>query len=100
RERSTDTKKISHDLYRSGKSISEIATERGFSLMTIETHLSHYVTSGEIDVNEFVSEEKQELITAAANKYGRLGLKQLKDNLPGNISYMEIKMMVAALNRE
>lgn len=100
RERSTDTKKISYDLYRSGKSLSEIATERGFSLMTIETHLSHYVTTGEIDVNEFVSRDKQALITEAANKYGRMGLKLLKDNLPGNISYMEIKMMVAALNRE
>lgn len=98
RERATDTKKISYDLYRSGKSISEIAAERGFSLMTIETHLSHYVTTGEIDVNEFVSQDKQELITEAANKYGRMGLKLLKDNLPGNISYMEIKMMVAALN--
>jgi ATP-dependent DNA helicase RecQ len=99
RERATDTKKTSYDMYRSGKSISEIADERGFSFMTIEAHLSHYVTSGELDVNEFVSEEKQELITEAANKYGRLGLKMLKDNLPGNISYTEIKMMVAALNR-
>jgi ATP-dependent DNA helicase RecQ len=99
RERATDTKKISYDLYRSGKSISDIAADRGFSMMTIETHLSHYVTTGEIDVNEFVSQDKQELITAAANKYGRSGLKLLKDNLPGNISYMEIKMMVAALNR-
>jgi ATP-dependent DNA helicase RecQ len=80
-------------------SITEIAAQRGFSFMTIEAHLSYYVTSGELDVNEFVSEEKQELITAAANKYGRLGLKMLKDNLPDGISYMEIKMMVAALNR-
>lgn len=100
RERATDTKRISYEMYRSGLSIPEIAAERGFSFMTIEAHLSHYVTTGELDVNEFVSEEKQELITQAANKYGRLGLKMLKDNLPGSISYTEIKMMVAALNRE
>jgi ATP-dependent DNA helicase RecQ len=99
RERASDTKKISYDLYRSGKSISEIAEDRGFSMMTIETHLSYYVSTGEIDINEFVSTDKQEQITAAANKYGRAGLKLLKDNLPGNISYMEIKMMVAALSR-
>jgi hypothetical protein len=36
-----------------------------------------------LNVNEFVSEDKQELITEAANKYGRMGLKMLKDNLPG-----------------
>jgi ATP-dependent DNA helicase RecQ len=100
REKATDTKKISYDMYRLGKTISEIADERGFSLMTIEAHISHYVTTGDIDVHELVSADKQERITVAANKYGRMGLKLLKDNLPGNISYMEIKMVVAALNRE
>ncbi len=99
RERTTDTKKISYEMYRAGSTLPEIAAARGFSLMTIEAHLSHFVTTGELDVNEFVSEEKQEMIRAAANKYGRLGLKMLKDNLPDRINYLEIKMTVAALNR-
>jgi ATP-dependent DNA helicase RecQ len=96
RERASDTKRISYELYRSGKTIKEVATERSLAITTIETHLSYYITSGELDVNDFVPLDKQELI-AAAEKYGRLGLKLLKDNLPEEISYMEIKMTVASL---
>ncbi len=98
RERASDTKRISYEMYRSGKTISEIATERSLALTTIETHLSYYITTGELDVNIFVKPDKQELIAAAVIKYGRLSLKLLKDNLPEEISYGEIRMMVAHLN--
>ena len=97
RERASDTKKISYEMYRSGKTISDIATERGFAQTTIETHLSYYVTTGELDVNSFVPLDKQELIAEAVLKYGNLSLKLLKDNLPEEISYGEIRMMVAHL---
>jgi ATP-dependent DNA helicase RecQ len=98
REKASDTKKVSYDMYRSGKTISEIAAERELALTTIETHLSYYVGTGDLDINEMVKEDKQELIAAAAIKYGRLSLKLLKDNLPDGISYGEIRMMVAYLN--
>jgi ATP-dependent DNA helicase RecQ len=97
RERASDTKRISYDLYRSGKTIRDVATERSLAITTIETHLSYFITTGELDVNDFVPLDKQELIAAAAEKYGRLGLKLLKDNLPEEISYMEIKMALASL---
>jgi ATP-dependent DNA helicase RecQ len=97
RERASDTKRVSYEMYRSGKTIPEIAAERELALTTIETHLSYYVGLGELDVNIFVPVAKQELIESAANKYGRLSLKLLKDNLPGEISYMEIRMTVAAI---
>jgi ATP-dependent DNA helicase RecQ len=97
RERASDTKRISYELYRSGKTIKEVSAERSLTITTIETHLSYYITSGELDVNDFVSLDKQELIASATEKYGRLSLKLLKDNLPEEISYMEIRMTVASL---
>ncbi|NCI52120.1 DNA helicase RecQ [Sediminibacterium roseum] len=97
RERSSDTKRTSFEMYRSGKSVREIAGERSLSITTVETHLSHFVTTGELDVNDFVSPRKQELIASATEKYGRLGLRLLKDNLPEEISYLEIKMTIASL---
>ena len=100
KERASDTKKLSYDLYRSGKTIKEIAAERSLAITTVETHLSHYITTGELDVNDFVPLDKQELISSAAEKYGRLGLKLLKDNLPEEISYMEIRMTVASLGAQ
>jgi ATP-dependent DNA helicase RecQ len=99
RERASDTKRVSFDMFRSGNSLEDIAENRQLSVSTIETHLSYYITTGELDINEIVSEDKQELIAQAMQKFGRLGLRQLKDNLPEEISYGEIKMMAALTGR-
>lgn len=100
KERASDTKRASYEMYRGGNTIAEIAESRQLAITTIETHLSYYITTGELDINEFVPEDKQELIAAAISKYGRLSLKQLKDNLPEEISYGQIRMMAAFSGRD
>ena len=99
RERASDTKRISLELYNRDRSIADIAAERQLAVTTVETHLSYYITTGELNINDFVPYDKQELIEPAVTKYGRLSLKLLKDNLPEEISYGEIRMMVAHLSR-
>jgi ATP-dependent DNA helicase RecQ len=64
---------------------------------SIETHLSYYVGTGELDIDTMVAPDKQELIKEAAARFGRLSLKLLKDNLPEEISYTDIKMVLAHL---
>ena len=91
-----DTKTISFEMYKSGKDIAAIAKERNFAFTTIESHLSFYVASGEIVIDELVSKEKQKLIIGAVAQYGSQNLKTLSDNLPTNISYGEIRMVLAA----
>lgn len=95
RERATETKRISYDMYLSGKALDEIAAERGLAVTTIETHLAYYISTGELKLESFVSHQKEQLIRAAIEKYGRLSLKLLKDNLPDNISYGEIRFVAA-----
>ncbi len=97
KERPSDTKRMSYELYKAGNAIEEIAAERQLSVSTIETHLSFYVSTGELDIDTVVPIDKQELIKKAAMQYGRLSLKLLKDNLPEEISYAEIKMTLAHL---
>ena len=92
----TDTKTLSFTLFKEGKSISEIAKERNLSISTIEGHLAWYVGSGEIEINKMVSLEKQLLIKAAAKTHGSQSHKTLKDNLPDNISYGEIRLVLAS----
>ena len=92
----TDTKTVSYNLFREGKSIEEIARERNFTVSTIEGHLVWFVVNGDIDVNKIVSMEKQLLIKGAAKSYGSANHKILKDNLPATISYSEIKLVIAA----
>lgn len=96
RERETDTKKTSLDLYKGGMSIEAIAAQRVLSPNTIESHLSYYVAKGELDINGLIPADKRELIEAAILKYGKESLRQLKENLPEEISYGDIKLTLAA----
>ena len=94
-EKKIDTKTLSFNLYKSGKSIAEIAKERSFNAATIEGHLAFFIGTGDLDINNFVSKEKQEQIRLAASIHGTLSHKNLLDNLPAGISYGELKMVLA-----
>jgi ATP-dependent DNA helicase RecQ len=97
-ERPTDTRRISFTLFKQGKTIAEIAEERSLTVNTIESHLSYYVTSGDLMIDDLVNAQKQKAIQKAAEIYGAAnGLKVLKDNLPEEISYGEIRMVLAAI---
>ena len=90
-----DTKAATYDLYKEGKSIEEISNERNLVKATIEGHLAHYVFTGEINIDDVVSKQKQQLIKDAVLIHGLLSHKTLIDNLPKDISYGEIKMVLA-----
>ena len=93
----TDTKTASFNLFRVGKSIEEIAIERNMAASTIEGHLSYFVGIGELDINTVISKDKQQLVKAAVEKFGHLSNKTLKENLPENITYGEIRMVLASI---
>ena len=87
---------ISFNLFKEGKSIEEIAKERDYAVTTIEGHLASFVANGEVDINKIVSEERQLLIKEVVKKFGNESFKTLKENLPADISYGEIRMVIAA----
>ena len=95
-EERTPTNMTSFNLFKEGKSINEIAKEKNMAVGTIEGHLASFVANGEIDINKMVSKEKQSLIKEAMNIYGHESFKTLKDNLPENVTYGEIRMVVAS----
>lgn len=97
--RSSDTRKESFTLYQSGKSISEIAAQRSLSPTTIESHLSYFVQTGEMDVLDMVKEEKIPAIKDAVESYGHERLAPLKEVLGDGYTYGEIKAVVSWMNR-
>jgi ATP-dependent DNA helicase RecQ len=99
-EEKTPTNIISFNLFKEGKSVPEIAKERNMAISTIEGHLASFIANGEIDINKMISKEKQLLITEAAKIHGRESFKTLKDNLPENITYGEIRMVMAAEKKD
>ena len=91
-----DTKTVSFDLYKAGKTAADIAQERNLTISTIEGHLAYFAGTGDIDVNELVSVEKQKLIAAAVAEHGAQSHSTLIHNLPKDISYGELRMVLAA----
>jgi ATP-dependent DNA helicase RecQ len=91
-------------LLRDGKSLAEIAQIRGRQLGTIVSSVTTLVESGEVEFQpEWIDRNKQAVIEAAC---ARLGLdkvdrlKPLKEALPPEITYDEIRLVLARLRRE
>jgi ATP-dependent DNA helicase RecQ len=88
-------------LLNDGKSLEEIAQIRGRQLSTITATVAALVEDGQIEFrDDWVSPEKQAVIEAACAKIGMERLKLLKDSLPPEISYDEIKLVVGKIRRE
>lgn len=90
-----DSKSITLELYRAGKTIKEIATERNLAISTIEGHLAWFVGKGDISLDEMISKEKQLLIIQATEKLESKSFKELREYLPSEVSYNEIRMVVS-----
>jgi ATP-dependent DNA helicase RecQ len=98
RAKKEDTREISYNLYRSRKNIAEIAKERGLSPVTVENHLIDCAKLGyEINYRDFVSEDKERLIISTYKKIGGDKLKPVKEALPPEITYGEIKFALCRL---
>jgi hypothetical protein len=57
-----------------------------------------FIGDGEIEINDLVPAKKQQLILNAVAIHGSLSHKALIENLPADISYGEIRMVLAASN--
>lgn len=83
----------------SGKSIAEIATMRNLAISTIETHLVHFVKTGELDISNFLSPEQLQEILKAYHQSEDKGSTALRRLLNEAYSYTEIRMAMYALGR-
>ncbi|MES2267643.1 MAG: DNA helicase RecQ [Bacteroidota bacterium] len=100
KSKQSDTFAFTYNLYKEGKSVTEIAQERGLSPTTIEGHLSRFIQTGELDVYEFVNENKIPAIKDAVESYGSAMLSPIKEVLGDAYTYGEIKAVIAWMNRE
>ena len=92
-----DTKEISFSLFKTGKSIPEIAAERGFTTSTIESHLIHYIENGQMDVKDFVTQHYIDLIEDYLIQNPTTGLNDAKAALPEEITFNEIRAVMKSL---
>lgn len=95
----TDSKVVSYELYKAGKSIEEIAAERGFATTTIEGHLSHFIGTGELDIKDLVEEVKIQAIAEYLQQHESALLGEAKAALGDDYSYGELRMVQKYLER-
>ena len=90
-----DTKAESFRLYKEGKTVADIAKERSLTVQTIESHLSHYVSGGDIHIDELVSREKVVLIEPMIKDFQGGPITPIKEKLGNDISFGEIRWVIA-----
>jgi ATP-dependent DNA helicase RecQ len=84
-------------LYKEGKTVADIAKERNLAISTIEGHLCKFIRRGDISIHELVSREKFILIESALKNFDGTSTGPVKQKLPIDISFGEIKMVMAGL---
>ncbi|MEP7212471.1 MAG: DNA helicase RecQ [Acidobacteriota bacterium] len=96
-----DTYTVTLKMFRSGKTPAEIAGERGLALTTIETHLSRYITSGEVRLEDMVASDKVGTIRdAIISVNAGTAIGPVKEFLGDEYSYGEIRAVAADFLRE
>ena len=90
-----DTERVTLDIFKKGKSVPEIAYERKFAFSTIFEHMRRLLANGYVSSAEFVEQDKIDKILEARGKLKRhFRLREIKEILPENISYDEIKCVL------
>jgi len=94
----TETLKITYDLFQKGKSIEEIMTFRGFKQDSIERQIIELITLSLINVDDVIGVEKRKLILKNITQENINNLTQIKKNLKNDITWFEIKCILAYIN--
>jgi len=99
REKETDTKQQSFELFKLGHAIEKIAELRGLSPTTIEGHLAFYVQQGKLSIDQVMDTSKIGAIQNAIEQIDGKALMPVKELLGENYSYGEIRMVMAYLEK-
>lgn len=90
-----DTKMVTYNLYCEGKTIEEIATIRGLTIQTIQNHLLRCYEEGfEINLEKDVQLNFKDEILNAIKQLGTEKLKPLKEALPPEVTYFDIRYFI------
>jgi hypothetical protein len=77
-----------------GKSILQIAEERGYAASTIFAHLSRFVINGQLPLEKLMKKDNIETINACLEQHPDFtSLNDLKNELPPSITFGEIKLI-------
>ena len=95
-----DTKLLTYNSFKEGKTIDEIAEERCLTRQTIESHLIACFENGmDVDLSKYVHVEFRNIIFDKINELGFERLKPLKEALPEDVNYFDIRYFIAEFKK-
>ena len=87
-------------LLREGKSMAEIATIRQRQINTVANTIATLIENGDVEFDDnWVDATRRSVIEAACSRLGTQWLKPLKEAVPPEVTYEEIRLVVARLRR-
>ncbi len=94
----TPTKEISYVKYKEGRTVEEIAKERGFVVSTIIGHLCEYIGVGQLEAADFIDSYKLNAIVDVVAKLDSRQPGEIKHELGDEYSYTDIKIALAHIS--
>ncbi|MFI5171200.1 MAG: helix-turn-helix domain-containing protein [Chitinophagales bacterium] len=88
-----ETYRTTLGLFREGLNIGEIAEKRGLALSTIESHLSRYVATGEINIYDIYSDERINMILQIFDDPSVESINDVRQKLGSDYSYNQVRMI-------
>lgn len=89
-----DTKQVTFDLFKKGKTIDEIAKERSLTTGTIFNHVGFFVRSGEINIFQIIPAEKVHRVEEWLNGNKAESLTEVKNHFGDDVSWEELRLIV------
>lgn len=89
------------NLYKKNYSIEQIAKMRSLGVSTIFGHLVRwYLSGGELEIEKFITrDEERQILEAMSRAENYQLLKSIKEQLPEEISYEKIRLVIAKIKR-
>ncbi len=96
-----DTYKVTYEMFKQGKSISEIAVERNLQETTIYSHMANLLKSNsDIDVFNLITQEELDKVAEAKKKIEDITkLKPYFDYFNGDVGYGKIRIALSYLEK-
>ena len=89
-----ESKKVTFDLFKDGKTVEEIAQERVMATSTIEGHLMQYVSAGELDIYEVMLKADIDEIRAFYTNANTKLVAEARVHFGEKYAYNELRMVV------
>jgi len=85
---------LSLKLFKTGMSIAEIAESRGLVIGTITSHLSQFIKTGEVKIEELMPKKRYQELQNSVGEAKFKSLLELKSKVDDKFTYSELQMLL------